>query len=698
MKVKVSRYADYIQEIRKKREDAEKENGAKVGKIRGKEYSAKQTVKANKQRSDDLDTKMAYGDERQNKANFALQGAIKTVTSLKNGDGFAAMGDRHTASGMLARLRIAQAHADNTIKGLTKKQKKNVSIKMLHEAVTLATGSPTETNLGLAIKQIKDTTAESTRESYEKIDIMNKNHENDQKAFAKKQLDAELMKKHSRENNAKKTAEKSGKRQENLFDGLVLPSKKLQESYDKKTNQEARSKWTAHEERVIDEMGVKSVQQTQNMIIKEADGKKVKAAKEKTLKEECAILEKKKMGIMEGRNKAVASFTAERKKILTAQEDLNGVKYEEETTYMSKGPECSVRAAQYFLNADAGAGNHQECQEKCTEMKDKCEGVNYPYNGKCVLLRVGAIDAGHPECVMNENTGVCETNPPIPIDCTLYQKISGPGSPGYQSHGRMLLIATEEEEEDRLDAYLGMQTRFLFGSGPKPAPKPTPRPTRSPTKYPTLDPEVASGMARANSMVEAQGKHEATSKSGDAAQAREIESAQKNSEAGAMANEGSAKQSAMAAHVANEKEKKTSLADAERKAHNAEGKMQEMNTKAADADTQSRHCEGEMYRRRRTCACDDQEDPAAGRKLLGLFGSPGFPKPTPAPGPAVMSEAEHEVNQKKMDNWERRRYVRRRAVTPSPSDRRRRFAFPAPAPPVRVPSAICPCPKEEDRT
>jgi hypothetical protein len=191
-----------------------------------------------------------------------------------------------------------------------------------------------------------------------------------------------------------------------------------------------------------------------------------------------------------------------------------------------------------------------------------------------------------------------------------------------------------------------------------------------------------------------------------------------------IAAESQTKQQAIATNLANEKQKKQELGEAERKAHNAEEKMQEANSKAADAAVQSRHCEGEMYRRRRTCACDDIGG-AGGRRLLYVPNvvsaaassvattlgistptSPPTPPPTtPAPTPpptmaptlpvttggSQVSQADQEIAQKKMDNWERRRYVRRRYVKPSAADRRRRYAFPAPPPPARLPGAVCPC-------
>lgn len=62
-----------------------------------------------------------------------------------------------------------------------------------------------------------------------------------------------------------------------------------------------------------------------------------------------------------------------------------------------------------------------------------------------------------------------------------------------------------------------------------------------------------------------------------------------------------------------------------------------------------------------------------------------------APPPPPYSLEDNVRDEKKLNNWERRRYVRRRYVTPTAADRRRRFAFPAPPPKPKVPSAVCPC-------
>lgn len=65
--------------------------------------------------------------------------------------------------------------------------------------------------------------------------------------------------------------------------------------------------------------------------------------------------------------------------------------------------------------------------------------------------------------------------------------------------------------------------------------------------------------------------------------------------------------------------------------------------------------------------------------------------PTPMPTPPPYSEAQQKIDSKKMQNWERRRYVRRRNVPPTAADRRRRYKFPTPPPPARLPGAVCPC-------
>jgi len=677
MKVKVSKYADYLEEIKAKQLSVETEKNAKITAVRKKENDAKNTVTANRQRADDLDAKMAYGDERQKKANAALKSAIKQVGALKNGQGMHADADRSIASAMLAKLRVAQAHNDNSIVGLTADQKKSQKISLLHSSIELAVGSPTDTNLALAVRQIKETTADSTKQSYEEIEKMHTKYEVDQKAFQKKLEDAEKMQKHSKEHTSKKTAEKDGKRNDKMSEGLELPAKRLKEKYNKKDNEERRYKWTSHEDRVTAEYAQKGTLKTESYKIQESDFKKTKAAEEKVLKEECAVLEKKKMGIMEGRNKAVAAFNTAREKLITSQNGLNNVKPYDPSTekpmYVNAGDGCVVMN-EWIVAPGQAAASKDQCEQLCNDKGAHCGGFNYPHNNQCDLLKPGGVGK-HPECVMQSN-GKCVQNPPQPQGCTVWQKISGPGSQG---------------DTLRVDRSLSSR-RLLFGGATKIFSNPAPPQTPPPTPDPQEAEQKAQGRARAENVERAQKEHAKASAEQEKQDQADQEKQTKVNKQNALAQEASTKNAAIAENLANEKQKKTDTAEAERHAHNAEAKMQEANSKAANADTQSRHCEGEMYRRRRTCACDDQAGvgqvlAAGGRRLLSEdldYGKSNGVAATITPDAA-------EIAAKKLSNWERRRYVRRRYVAPTAADRRRRAEFPAPPPPARLPGAVCPC-------
>merc|ERR1711966_562744 len=109
------------------------------------------------------------------------------------------------------------------------------------------------------------------------------------------------------------------------------------------------------------------VEKTKKAKANEKDYKKVKAAKEKTLKEECKILEKKNMGVREKRNKAVSAFSKARLNLIAAQGSMNNVKpydaSQEKTTWVNKGAECAMQ--EKHLLSEVSASSATECKKQC---------------------------------------------------------------------------------------------------------------------------------------------------------------------------------------------------------------------------------------------------------------------------------------------------------------------------------------------
>merc|ERR1711977_660462 len=88
---------------------------------------------------------------------------------MRDAQGPHATADKTTAVAMLAKMRVAQAHADGTLPGLSRKQRKDPCLVALHAALKLATGAPTKRNLYTAKRQVKKATQCQSREQKHKI-------------------------------------------------------------------------------------------------------------------------------------------------------------------------------------------------------------------------------------------------------------------------------------------------------------------------------------------------------------------------------------------------------------------------------------------------------------------------------------------------------------------------------------------------
>merc|ERR1711964_494059 len=108
-------------------------------------------------------------DERGAKAVKELNIAAAHVKKLRDMPGDDAKRDKKAAQVLLSKIRIARAHADKTIIGLTPEQKKNPAYLSLHQAITVAAGDPTDSNLKMAERQVKVTQAAVVKERKYKI-------------------------------------------------------------------------------------------------------------------------------------------------------------------------------------------------------------------------------------------------------------------------------------------------------------------------------------------------------------------------------------------------------------------------------------------------------------------------------------------------------------------------------------------------
>jgi len=728
LKVKVLRDADNIMEKREKKLDNDNEDKARLAAIRSKEDGAKVAATENRQRAQDQEQKTAYATERQKKASFALHQAVKQVTKLKDGEGDLASADRQQSSSMLAKLRVASAHADKNIVGLTPAQKEMLPMRALHAALELATGDPNDVNLHFLSRQFKETTADVAKENKEKIKDMNNKHEHDQKAFLKKLNDAHLMEKQARETKAKKEAIMEGKKEEYRETRLKIPAYRSNEEHQKRVGSELRHEFVDHQNRITYEIDQKGQVELQRMKSHETAYKKAKQSGEALVDNQCENLQKTRVKVMEARNKKVAAFSAARKNLLSSQGAANGTPpydpSKEAAVYVDKGKKCESRRE--FLVTAMVVPDLDLCKLACTEKGAYCGGINYPVDKdplNCELLKPGAVQAPSPQCVENAQTGACEV-PGRSANCNIYDKISGPGSsslpPASLGEISLVQVPVQDESEASLvdlgsgllspttpaisqtpepdlglelalsdaaipDGHQGASRKMLFFKsifGKSPSPPNPMIAVENGVKVERANKvraEAAKAAEGTQKRVERETKTQAELMSKRRAELAAKEKIRETAEKASRRFEASNKAKLKIEHMAAKKELNKKVAEAERKSSNAEGEMQEANVKAADADVQSRHCEGEKDRRRRTCACDDPK--GGGRRLLS--------EPNPIPVGEI-SEAS-EIANKKLLNWERRRYVRRRFVEPSSADRRRRYIYPSPPPPPRIPGEICPC-------
>ena len=588
----------------------------------------------------------------------ALRTTIKSTAKLVDGEGKTALADRQATTAMLAKLRIAEAHADGSIVGLSDEQKKDMDMKLMHSAIETAVGTPTDTNVDLAEKQLKST-AKATHEKHQKtITQLGKDYHAKLAHELKEKEDRGREEKAKKELKSKKSAEKSGKKVENINEHMELPAKAIKEGFTKKANDLTRANWFKHEQRVTDELAVKGRLKTEAMIANEQSDKKKAAAIEIETKKVCKGLIAKKVSALEKRSKAISAFSQARKALIRAQQKLNGqkTKIEEEASYQNKGNECQTQS-KYNVGARKNT-SVDGCKKECTNAGKKCHAFN-AWQGHCQLLRHGAI-GDHLECPNNPVTGEREC-PNKLQDCHIYQKVTGPGS-------------EEAEEETQFELSLGDSLKdnaqVGYGNPFKAARNAISKAwNEKKNKEKSNKARARAAAARARALAAEKSGKERNRKTAMKNEEKNRKAAVAKANANAKAAEGANKKAKQAKLLADEKSNKDGLKEAERQVRNKQTKMRERNLKAADADTQARKCEGNLLRRRRTCACDD----------------------APKRESQLTNEALLEEEEQSSTTWERRRYVRRRYVEPSSAARRRRMNFPAPPPPARLPGAVCPC-------
>jgi len=312
---KVGRNADKIEERRDKvvREASKKKKEYRD--MRKKAYKATLKADVNKGMAEHQTKAATQLKERRQKAEEALKEAVKIATRIHISEGPDAEMDRRTSSAMLAKLRIAQAHADGSLPGLSAEQRKNFCIVSLHAAIKHATGSPSKNNLQRALRMVRKSEECNEKESLKKVRVKNK------RIAAKKAKErkmARLKRKRERRKVLMKKygkQEKVGKKEERMSE-VELPEKRRREMWTKKRDKEKRHKWMAFQVAQTQKLQEQAKENTDKHIQKEQGTKKEKQQKHKQQKEQCEFLSTRKDMALEKRAKAISAFARARYALL----------------------------------------------------------------------------------------------------------------------------------------------------------------------------------------------------------------------------------------------------------------------------------------------------------------------------------------------------------------------------------------------
>merc|ERR1711934_594908 len=242
LKVKVDRLATKIIRKNKKKIVKNLKRAKKVRDTRKKAYKSKLKAKKEKKKAQGLVKTRTYTIERREKADVAIKSGKKMIAKIKDEKGKEAHRDKKTAYAMLAKLRIAGAHADGTIIGLTKRQRTRPCLVSLHAAVKLAAGDPTKKNLADAKRQLKKVAECEKQERKNKIRIAKAKVRKEKATKKRREKASKEVAKKVKEAGSKKGMEKAGKKKERWSE-VEMPTKKRKEMAIKKIQNEKRSKW-----------------------------------------------------------------------------------------------------------------------------------------------------------------------------------------------------------------------------------------------------------------------------------------------------------------------------------------------------------------------------------------------------------------------------------------------------------------------
>jgi len=359
-KVKINRISDHVMEVKNKnlklRTIRTTERMAKAARV---EKAESDLAAANKKTHDDMVNK-GLAMESSQKAGTALNVAIKKTEELRDGKSKAAEADRTAVTGILAKLRIAKAHADGDIVGLTDHQKTEIPVVMLHNAVENMVGKQTDKSVLLARGALQRNAAYVAERNQKSIVGLHQQHEKkvEEESSNKKEGDTKLKLK--KEISQKKATEKDGKKIEEVNRQLELPGKKIKEGWGKKEASLIRGNWMARQQRITDEIAVKGTFKTEHLQMVEKSEKKQAGEEKAFLQQSCGALMTKKTETLEIRTKKIDAFGMARDHVVVAQDMIKAKKVDDE-----KGLKDSLKKAEEA--AKTKESEMQEANQKAAE-------------------------------------------------------------------------------------------------------------------------------------------------------------------------------------------------------------------------------------------------------------------------------------------------------------------------------------------
>jgi hypothetical protein len=372
LQAKVDKLADQTLAAKDKKVQERLMKKKKMKVVRKLAYKAKLKAKKEKKEGRKFASRSMITGEKAEKAKVAVGKAVGVFESMRDAEGPNAKDDRKTTLAVLAKLRIARAHLDGSLPGLTSKQKNNPCLLALHRALTLATGDPTTRNVIDAKTQLEKSTHCQKYEKGRKIRKKQNQIRHAKERAAKKHREYLAKKKISDEIANKKSTEKKGKKGEKIAVTTFTIKNRVEVAKKAKGN-EMRKKWRHKEDGVTKRFAYEKNSKTAR--IKQNEGKKKKEMGSKVgiYLKKCNHLAKVSKKAHEKREKAIRSVAYSKASLMQKREYLKDFKLGEQaesgTSELARGRptwQSSTGWGGYASRAVDGRTNTHYGHRSCT--------------------------------------------------------------------------------------------------------------------------------------------------------------------------------------------------------------------------------------------------------------------------------------------------------------------------------------------